>query len=88
MSAYLKTKGDEIVKGYRDSVPVRTGRLQRSISGNLQGELKYVGGATVPYAPFVEKRRGNLQKAVNDGTASIQADIQKLVQESFSDSAS
>jgi len=86
MSTFLKTKGDEITKEYHDTVPVRTGRLRNSISGGLQGDLKYVGGATVPYAPFVEKHRGNLDEAVKKGTATMQSDLEKLVKDIFGSS--
>ena len=80
-STFVKTEGDEIIKEYHDTVPVRTGRLQNSIHGSLTSPLEYKGGATVIYAPIVEKRRENLKAAWDQGTAKIKADLPTLVKQ-------
>lgn len=77
-SAFVKTEGDAIIKEYHDTVPVRTGRLQNSVHGALSSPLEYKGGATVIYAPIVEKRRGNLKAAWDQGTAKIKTDLDAL----------
>lgn len=79
LSGYIKMKGDQIITEYKNTVPVRTGRLKNSIRGALQGENKYVGGANVPYAGKVEERRHNLQSAEDKFVPQIPSELPGVI---------
>ena len=65
-----KDMADDLARHVRREVPVRTGRLRRSIRVVAQHQgadataRVEVGGATAPYAGYVEDRRQYMEAAV------------------------
>ena len=66
----LEAAADVILRRSRQLVPVRTGRLRRSlreIPGVLGGGMSEIGvGSDVPYSEFVERREPFLARAVDE----------------------
>jgi hypothetical protein len=83
LSGYIKFKGDQIIDQYKNTVPVRTGRLRNSIRGGLEGENKYIGGANVPYAGKVEERRHNLKDAYNKFAPQIPQEVPGIIKKAL-----
>ena len=77
LKAANKEIADEVISRALPNVPVRTGRLRRSVRGlgNLTGAVGKAGGASVPYAAAVHWRKGG-RPFLYDAAKTVEQDIE------------